>query len=109
MTEALTTAQAAFVVGTPLDVFKRTVDKAPVKWRVALRHGRKERQFHFVDLVFLHAYGDLKQEFTPKGQTAFYRALCKERVDAHAQDRTFSSQGCEPLNLSPMRRSPMAM
>jgi len=75
MPEALTTAQAAFVVGEPLDAFKKVIEKAPVKPRIVKRGGRRIRQFELADLVFLHAYGELKQEFTPKSQAALYQAL----------------------------------
>ena len=77
MPETLTTAQAAFVVGEPLDAFKKAVERAPVKLRVVKRGGRPVRQFKLADLVFLHAYGELKQEFTPKSQAALYQALLK--------------------------------
>jgi len=75
MSEALTTAQAAYIVGEPLDVFMKTVEKAPVKPRVVKRSGRAVRQFGLADLVFFHAYRELKQELTPKGQAAFYQAM----------------------------------
>ena len=71
----LTIAQAAFVVGEPLDTFKKVVEKAPVKPRIVRQGGRRVRQFAMADLVFLHAYRELKQELTPKGQAALYEAL----------------------------------
>jgi uncharacterized protein (DUF433 family) len=73
--ETLTTAQAAFIVGEPLDAFKKSVEKAPVKPRVVRKGGRPVRQFGLADVVFLHAYKELKQEFTPKSQAALYKAL----------------------------------
>lgn len=82
MTEELTTAQAAFVVDAPLDIFRKTVDKAPVKWRVISRGGRRERRYRFADLIFLKAYAELTQRFTAKGQTDFYQALSKIGRDA---------------------------
>ena len=71
----LTIAQAAFVVGEPLDAFKKAVEKAPVKPRIVRKGGRPVRQFAMADLVFLHAYRELKQELTPKSQAALYEAL----------------------------------
>lgn len=81
MLETLTTAQAAFVVGESLDAFKKSIERAPVKLRVVKRGGRPVRQFRLPDLVFLHAYSELKQEFTPKSQAALYAALYKTALE----------------------------
>jgi uncharacterized protein (DUF433 family) len=75
MSETFTTAQAAFVVGERLEVFKKVVERAPVKPRIVRRGGRRIRQFGMAELVFLCAYPVLKQELTPKSQAAFYQAL----------------------------------
>lgn len=75
MSEPLTTAQAAFVVGQPLDAFRKVIEKAPVKLNVIKRGGHRIRQFGLADLVFLHAYSELKQELTPKSQAALYQAM----------------------------------
>jgi uncharacterized protein (DUF433 family) len=81
MRKAVTTAQAAFVVGEPLDAFKKAVERSPVKVRAIKLGGRRVRQFKLADLVFLHAYSELKQELTPKGQAALYRALTVVSAD----------------------------
>jgi uncharacterized protein (DUF433 family) len=73
--EGLTTAQAAFVVGEPLDAFKKVVERAPIKLSLVIRGGRKIRQFGEAELVFLRAYDELKQAFTPKSQSELYEAL----------------------------------
>jgi hypothetical protein len=49
--EGLTTAQAAFVVGEPLDAFKKVVERAPIKLSLVIRGGRKIRQFGDAELV----------------------------------------------------------
>lgn len=73
--EHLTTAQAAFVVGAPLDIFKKVVERAPIKPQLVKRGGRSIRQFGQAELVFLHAYDELKLALTPKSQSEFYEAL----------------------------------
>ncbi|AJD43774.1 DUF433 domain-containing protein [Rhizobium sp. SEMIA 4085] len=73
--ETLTTAQAAFVLGEPLESFKKVVERSPVKPHLVTRGGRRIRQFGTAELVFLHAYDELKQAFTPKTQSELYNAL----------------------------------
>jgi uncharacterized protein (DUF433 family) len=73
--EELTTAQAAFVIGEPLDAFNKVIERAPIKPNLVKRGGRKIRQFGTAELVFLHAYGELMQAFTPKSQSELYEAL----------------------------------
>lgn len=73
--DTLTTAQAAFVLGEPLESFKKVVERSPVKPHLVTRGGRRIRQFGTAELVFLHAYDELKQAFTPKTQSELYNAL----------------------------------
>jgi uncharacterized protein (DUF433 family) len=75
MRESWTTAQAAFVLNEPLDVFKKAVERGPVKARVVRTGGLQVRMFGLADLVFLHAERDLKTELTPKGRAELYKAL----------------------------------
>jgi uncharacterized protein (DUF433 family) len=89
MSKVVTTAQAAFVVGEPLDSFRKAVERSPVKLRVTKQGGRRVRQFRLADLVFLHAYSELKQELTPKSQAAFYHALTVIPADALRHEVAF--------------------
>jgi hypothetical protein len=73
--ETLTTAQAAFVVGERLETFKKVVERSPVKPDMVNKGGRRIRQFGTAELVFLHAYDELKQALTPKKQAELYSAL----------------------------------
>lgn len=73
--ENLTTAQAAFVVGEPLDTFKKVVERAPIKPSLVKRGGRSIRQFGAAELIFLRAYSELIEAFTPKSQCELYAAL----------------------------------
>ncbi|MDP3749691.1 MAG: DUF433 domain-containing protein [Phenylobacterium sp.] len=75
MTDTFTTAQAAYVMGERLRAFKKVVERAPVKPKMVNRGGRRIRQFHFFDLVFLHAYNELKADYTAKSQAELYEAL----------------------------------
>lgn len=90
--EHLTTAQAAFVVGAPLDTFKKVVERAPIKPHLVKRGGRSIRQFGQADLVFLHAYEELKQALTPKSQTELYKALQASLKRGLAKEVTFGKQ-----------------
>jgi uncharacterized protein (DUF433 family) len=92
MSEPLTTAQAAFVVGQPLDTFRKVIEKAPLKLNVIKRGGHRIRQFRFADLVFLHAYGELKQDLTPKSQAALYQAMLVTPRHKLADEVAFGNQ-----------------
>jgi uncharacterized protein (DUF433 family) len=92
MSHSLTTAQAAFVVGEPLEVFKKAVERAPVKPRIVKRGGHRIRQFGLADLVFLHAYSELKQELTPKSQAALYQAMLVAPPDRLRSEVVFGNQ-----------------
>lgn len=72
-----TTAEAAFIVGEPLDVFKKVVERSPVRPTVARRGGASVRCFALRDLVFLRAYRDLQETFTNDGRARLYRELLK--------------------------------
>lgn len=87
--DGLTTAQAAFVVGEPLDAFKKVVERAPIRPYIVQRGGRKVRQFREADLVFLHAYAELKQAFTPRSQSALYDALQTALKKGHQKEVVF--------------------
>ncbi len=90
--EHLTTAQAAFVVGAPLDTFKKVVERAPIKPQLVKRGGRNIRQFGQAELVFLHAYDELKQALTPKSQSEFYEALRTSLKRGLAKEVAFGKQ-----------------
>lgn len=90
--EHLTTAQAAFVVGQPLDSFKKVVERAPIKPKLVKRGGRKIRQFGQAELVFLHAYDELKEALTPKSQTALYVALRSSLKHGSDKEVVFGKQ-----------------
>ncbi len=90
--ENLTTAQAAFVVGERLDTFKKVIERAPIKPQLVKRGGRNIRQFGQADLVFLHAYGELKQALTPKSQSEFYEALRASLKRGLAKEVAFGKQ-----------------
>jgi len=71
-----TTAEAAFILEEPLDLFKKVVDRSPVKPQVVKQGGGlKVRTFAFDDLVFLHALTDLIKAFTPETRENLYVAL----------------------------------
>ncbi|YCI06218.1 DUF433 domain-containing protein (plasmid) [Ensifer sp. D2-11] len=90
--EHLTTAQAAFVVDAPLDTFKKVVERAPIKPQLVKRGGRSIRQFGQAELVFLHAYDELKQALTPKSQSEFYEALRTSVKRGPTREITFGKQ-----------------
>jgi uncharacterized protein (DUF433 family) len=77
MPHALTAAQAAFVLGEPLEYFKKVVDRGPVKARVVRRGRIRVRQFGLNDLVFLYVDREVKSDLTPKGRAELYQALIK--------------------------------
>ena len=89
--EMLTTAQAAFVLGEPLDNFKKVVERSPVKPDMVKRGGRRIRQFGTAELVFLHAYDELRQAFTPKIQSELYHALKSTVNGRHEKLVTFGN------------------
>ncbi len=90
--EHLTTAQAAFVVGAPLDAFKKVVERAPIKPHLVRRGGRNIRQFGQAELVFLHAYDELKLALTPKSQSELYKAMQASLKRGPAKEVTFGKQ-----------------
>src|SRR3954469_17715423 len=77
MPDALTTAQAAFVLGEPLESFRKVVERGPVRPQVVRRGGVRVRQFRLGDLVFLYADRELRAELTPHGRAELYEALVK--------------------------------
>lgn len=77
--DPLTTAEAAFVLETPMPKFRKIVERAPVKIDVAQGSGR--RGFDVANLVFLHAYSALKEDLTPASQQALYEALSANRKE----------------------------
>ncbi|MFG1379128.1 DUF433 domain-containing protein [Xanthobacter autotrophicus] len=87
--DGLTTAQAAFVVGEPLEAFKKVVERAPIKPHMVQRGRRKVRRYGQADLVFLHAYAELRQAFTPKSQSALYDALQVALQKGHQKEVVF--------------------
>ena len=77
MLQEWTTAQAAFVLGEPLETLKREIDRGPIKARIVKVGGLRVRKFVLTDLVFLHVQRELKNDLTPKGRTELYMALSK--------------------------------
>lgn len=77
MADGLTAAEAAFVLGEPLESFRKVVERGPVKAQVVRRRGVRVRQFRLGDLVFLYADRELRAELTPKGRAELYEALVK--------------------------------
>lgn len=90
--EHLTTAQAAFVVGQPLASFKKVVERSPIKPQLVRQGGRKIRQFGQAELVFLHAYDELKEALTPKSQSALYAALRSSLKQGRKKEVVFGKQ-----------------
>ncbi|MFN3585786.1 DUF433 domain-containing protein [Phenylobacterium sp.] len=76
-----TTAEAAFILGAPLDAFKKTVDRSPVKPAVVRRGGLRVRYFAFPDLVYLHALDELGRWFTRESRQDFYWAVKRAALD----------------------------
>jgi uncharacterized protein (DUF433 family) len=70
---AWTTAEAAYIVGEPLDRFKKVVERSPVKAAAGQRGGAW--RFALRDLVFLVAYPQLQKDFTTEGRARLYEAL----------------------------------
>lgn len=70
-----TVSEAAFVLGQPLEAFKKFVDKSPVRPSLDRRSGVPVRSFGKADLVFFYAARQLKEDLTPKARKALYEAL----------------------------------
>lgn len=79
--EGWTIAQAAFLLGAPLDAFKKTVDRSPVKPRVVRRAGLRVRYFAFHDLVYLRAVDELAHWISRESRPDFYEAVKRTRLD----------------------------
>lgn len=73
--EGWTIAQAAYLLGAPLDAFKKTVDRSPVKPRVVRRAGLRVRYFAFHDLVYLRAVDELSRWISRESRPDFYEAV----------------------------------
>jgi uncharacterized protein (DUF433 family) len=91
MPQEWTTAQAAFVLNEELDVFKKVVERSPVKAHVVRVGGLQVRKFDLRDLVFLHAQRELKTELTPKGRADLYAALTKQPMQGNQSEVAFGS------------------
>ena len=74
-TQSWTIAEAAFVLGEPLDAFKRIVDRGPVRPQLEWRGRLRIRAFRLQDLIFLRAAKELQEELTPKARTELYEAI----------------------------------
>ncbi|TPK85685.1 DUF433 domain-containing protein [Mesorhizobium sp. B2-4-13] len=88
--ENLTVAQAAFVVGESVAAFRKTVEKAPVR---PLSHGPGKRwAFKVHDLVFFHAYPELKRALTDAGRQDLYSALREIPAEREVRIVAFGKQ-----------------
>jgi uncharacterized protein (DUF433 family) len=74
-THTWTLAEAAFVLGEPLDRFKKTVERGPVRPRLEQRGKSRIRAFGLSDLVFLTTAKALQDELTPKAREDLYEAM----------------------------------
>jgi uncharacterized protein (DUF433 family) len=74
MSGTWTIAEAARIIGKPLPVFQKTVERAPVK-PVLTGSGRKRYVFDMRDLVFFCALDDMKDGITSHKQGELYEAL----------------------------------
>ncbi|WP_430425174.1 DUF433 domain-containing protein [Phenylobacterium sp.] len=79
--EGWTIAQAAFLLGEPLDAFKKAVERSPVKPRMVRRAGLKVRYFAFHDLVYLRAVDELRGWIGRESRPAFYEAMTRTRLE----------------------------
>lgn len=80
--EGWTIAQAAYLLGAPLDAFKKTIDRSPVKPRVVRRAGLRVRYFAFHDLVYLRAVDELSRWISRESRPDFYEAVKDAPLDA---------------------------
>mgnify|MGYP001091184818 CR=1 FL=1 len=82
MTGPWTLAEAAVIVGKPLDAVQRTVERVPLKPTTATRKGgRKVVVLHMHDLVYLRAFDELKETLKPTKQVELYHLLMKHSKD----------------------------
>lgn len=79
--EGWTIAQAAYLLGASLDVFKKTVDRSPVKPRVVRRAGLRVRYFAFHDLVYLRAVDEFARWISRESRPDFYEAVRRTPLD----------------------------
>lgn len=75
MSGTWTIAQAARIIGKPLPLLQRTVERAPVKPVLAPKGGKRIYVFEMRDLVFFCALDDLKDGITSNKQAELYEAL----------------------------------
>lgn len=80
--QAYTTAEAAFILEEPVQQFKKTLEKGPVRIELRRQSGSSRRAIKWSDLVFLYLAKELRNDLTPKARTDFYTAFRKiESVD----------------------------
>ena len=91
MAEGWTTAQAAFVMDEPLEVFKKGVERGPVRARIVRVGNMRVRKFDLSALVFLHAQRELNADLTPKGRSELYEALIKLPHHGASREVTFGN------------------
>ena len=77
MSRTWTAAQAAVILNEPLGVLRKVVEREPVRPRIVERKGVRVRHFGLADLVYLHAYPELKEDYTPAGRSKLYESLVK--------------------------------
>lgn len=75
MSATWTMAQAAMIIGKPAQLLQKAVEHAPVKPALAQRGGRRIYVFGMRDLVFFHAWDDIKQDLKSNKQIELYEAL----------------------------------
>lgn len=81
MAEALayTAAEAAFVLREPVKTIRKALDEGPVEAKLVRKAGSSVRAVEWIDLLYLFAIRNLRDELTPKARNEFYHALKHSR------------------------------
>jgi uncharacterized protein (DUF433 family) len=90
MTESLqfTAAEAAFVLQEPVRAVKKALDEGPVRPVLVRRAGASVRAIGWMDLFYLFAIRNLREELTPKALLELYEALQHKSVE-HVREVRF--------------------
>lgn len=76
---AYTAAEAAFVLGEPVKSIRKALDEGPVEAKLVRKAGSSVRAVEWIDLLYLFAIRNLREELTPKARNEFYHALKRSR------------------------------